>query len=80
MTEPNRREQEIVDDKLERISLDAYEGRVEFVVEALEAMLASYRSELLKPFEEMLDDFERMEDERVAKQLREIIQTARGVP
>lgn len=66
MTIPNRREVQLA-------------NAVGYATEPDE-LLAAYRSELLKPFEEMLDDFEQLKDERVAKRLREIISTAKGVP
>ncbi len=42
--------------------------------------LASYREELLKPFDAMLEDYATLKDQRVVEDLLRILQTARGEP
>jgi hypothetical protein len=43
-------------------------------------MLADFREELLRPFDELLRDCEAMRDERMAKWLDALLRTARGTP
>ena len=40
--------------------------------------LANYREELLRPFDEMLADYDALGDERVVEHLTRIIRTLRG--
>lgn len=47
---------------------------------ALAELLAQHRESVLRPFIEMQLDFEALGDARVAEQLAEHIQTARGQP
>jgi hypothetical protein len=43
-------------------------------------MLADYREEILRPFDELRRDMAALGDERVARELDALIRTARGVP
>lgn len=43
-------------------------------------ILAHYREELLRPFDDMLQDYHAIGDARVTTDLTRIIETLRGVP
>lgn len=74
MSTPNQRERTLVTEWLE---VDAPAGQYP---EHVMRLLAAYRQELLKPFEELRVDFEALGDERVVRFLDELLVTARGEP
>lgn len=43
-------------------------------------MFADYREEILRPFDELLRDFDALHDHRSSKWVRDLLKTARGMP
>jgi hypothetical protein len=65
----------------ERAQAHAAIDPTDFITETVVAqLLANYREELLRPFEELRRDYEVLGDKRVERELDDLIRTARGRP
>lgn len=70
MPTPNKRERDIIQSH----------GAEDALRSALLKLLAEYREELLKPFDELHEDCVTLHDASMAKRLREILVMLRGEP
>ena len=71
MPNPNERERDLA-----RWAM----GSDEAARERYARILAHYREEIVRPFEELMHDYQAIGDDRVTRDLTRLIQTIRGAP